>query len=68
MIYKNLQEKLERSPMKKEWGVECKLQKVPYRIRDSKSYNNDNEYLLRSYQELKELLLIIIIALNLLNF
>lgn len=54
MIYKNLQEKLERNPMKKEWETECKLQKVPYRIRDGKSYNNDNEYLLKSYQELKE--------------
>jgi ribonucleotide reductase alpha subunit len=51
MIYKDLEEKLNRDPLKKEWENECKLHKVPYRIRCD---NSGNEYLLRSYQDLKE--------------
>ena len=51
MVYKDIKEKLERDPMKKEWEAECKIQKVPYRIRHDES---GNKYLLRSYQELKD--------------
>lgn len=53
MIYKDLQEKLQRDPLKKEWGMQCKKQEIPFRIRDGISYNSDNEYLLKSYQDLK---------------
>lgn len=51
MCYKDLQEKLGRDPMKKEWEAECKNQKISFRIRHD---TTGNEYLLRSYQELKD--------------
>ena len=51
MAYKDLQEKLGRDPMKKEWEVECKNRKVSFRIRHD---NSGNEFLLRSYQDLKD--------------
>ena len=54
MIYKDLQEKLGKDPMKKEWEEECRIRKVPFRIRHGISVNDDNEYLLKSYQDLKD--------------
>lgn len=54
MIYKDLQEKLGRDPMKKEWELQCRNQEIPFRIRNSISYNENNEYLLSSYQDLKD--------------
>ena len=51
MIYKDLQETLGKDPMKKEWENECKQRGVSYRIRHDES---GNEFLLRSYQDLKD--------------
>jgi len=54
MVYKDLEEKLGRDPMKKEWEDECRLRKVAFRIRHGVSANEDNEYLLKSFQDLKD--------------
>ena len=51
--YKDLQEKLNRDPLKKEWEEECRNKGIPYRIRQD-SDKNCNEYTLKSYQELKD--------------
>jgi hypothetical protein len=52
MIYKDLQDKLKRDPMKKEWENLCRDQSIPFRIRHGD--NGGNEYALKSYKELKE--------------
>lgn len=54
MIYKDLEEELKRDPLKKEWENKCREQKVQFRIRNGISYNPNNEYLLSSYQDLKD--------------
>ena len=54
MVYKDLEEKLGRDPMKKEWEDECRTREVPFRIRHGASANDDNEYLLKSFQDLKD--------------
>jgi len=46
-----LQESLGRDPIKKEWENECKSHGISYRIRHDIS---GNEFLLRSYQDLKD--------------
>lgn len=51
MVYKDLQETLGRDPMKKEWETECKNREVSFRIRHD---STGNEFLLRSYQDLKD--------------
>jgi len=51
MAYKDLQEFLGKDPMKKEWENECKNNGISYRIRHDTS---GNEFLLRSYQDLKD--------------
>lgn len=51
MAYKDLQESLGRDPIKKEWENECKSHGISYRIRHDIS---GNEFLLRSYQDLKD--------------
>jgi len=47
MIYKDLQEKLERTPSKKEWENECKLKKVSFRFNSS----SENPYILKGYKD-----------------
>lgn len=51
MIFKNLQEEFGKVPMKKDWENRCKKEGVSYRIRGK---NCDNEYILCSYQDLKD--------------
>jgi len=52
MVYKDLQEVLERDPLKVEWENECKERSIPYRIRTPHE-KNVNQYSFRSYGELK---------------
>ena len=57
MIYKDLQEKLNRDPMKKEWENECKVREIAFRIRppsDLEKSKINNQYILKSYKDLKE--------------
>ena len=52
-LYKLLELKLNRDPMKKEWEQLCLENSVPFRIRTSNE-KKVNEYCFRSYNELKE--------------
>lgn len=54
MIYKDLQEKLNRNPLKREWEKECSSNNVPYRIR-VRGETPSNEHGLKSYSQLKKL-------------
>lgn len=51
IVYKDLQEKFNREPWKKEWEAECRLRNVPFRIRTEEI---GNKYCLKSYRDLKE--------------
>jgi len=53
MVYKDLQEILERDPFKVEWENECRERSIPFRLRTPHE-KNVNQFAFHSYKQLKE--------------
>jgi hypothetical protein len=54
MQYKDLQNKLERNPLKREWENECKKNNIPFRFKSTSEAYENNPYAMHGFKELQE--------------